>query len=237
MKSKKIAFVGKGNVALILGNAFKEAGFDVSWIDSRKLSPIPEADIYIFSVKDDILADVLDKFPRKEALYVHTAGSLPAEIFKNHADRYGVIYPLQTFSKQRTIALTDVPFFVEANNSADENLLIEIAGALSRKVNILSSEKRKMLHLAAVFACNFTNHMYHCAANILEQNGLDYQYLLPLIEETADKIKHIHPKEAQTGPAVRYDKNVINKHLELLDEDPFSRKVYETISQSIYKRR
>jgi predicted short-subunit dehydrogenase-like oxidoreductase (DUF2520 family) len=192
--------------------------------------------MYIFSVKDAVLSGVLKKFPRFSGLWVHTAGSLPLTIFAGYSQRYGVFYPLQTFSKNREVHFENIPLFIEANNQGDEEILEAIASTLTEKVICLSSEKRKFLHLAAVFACNFTNHLYVQAAEIMEEQGLSPDLLFPLIRETAEKIKDLPPREAQTGPAVRYDENVIQAHLELLDKDIEKQNLYRTISRSIYKK-
>ncbi len=141
---------------------------------------------------------------------------------------------MQTFSKARPVDFSVIPFFLEANTPENAGKLLQIAGALSGNVRFLSSDKRKSLHLAAVFACNFTNHIYALAVKILQGQEIPADVLLPLIDETAAKVHTMTPAEAQTGPAIRYDENVINKHLAMLD-DPDMRSVYQLISQSIHK--
>jgi predicted short-subunit dehydrogenase-like oxidoreductase (DUF2520 family) len=177
---------------------------------------------------------VLKELPPFQGLYVHTAGSLPLAVFSDYSERRGVLYPLQTFDKNREISFRNLPFFVEANAPEDESLLEEIALKLSGNGMRLSSEKRKYLHLAAVFACNFTNHLYALAAQILEEQGLGRHLLLPLIRETVSKIETMHPHEAQTGPAVRYDKNVIDKHFEMLKAQPQLQELYQCLSEDIH---
>ena len=251
----KIVLVGAGNVATHLGLALKEKGFSIEQVYSYTLKSaqelgeklqtpytndishlVKDADIYIFSVKDSVLPELLKQLPFLNGLLVHTAGSLPLNIFEcSKSKRYGVFYPLQTFTKTRNISFENIPVLIEANSPEDENLLKELGTALSNTVTLLSSEKRKYLHLAAVFACNFTNHMYVNAAGILEKEELPIGYLFPLIEETASKIKDINPKNAQTGPAIRYDKNVINKHLELLKDDLQKENLYKEVSKSIHQ--
>ncbi|MDH8701909.1 putative short-subunit dehydrogenase-like oxidoreductase (DUF2520 family) [Dysgonomonadaceae bacterium PH5-43] len=255
-KNCKITLIGAGNVATHLGKALKERGFLIQQVYSRTLQSAKElgltlnvaftndinyinkdADIYIFSVKDSALPQLLQQLPSLQGLLVHTAGSLPLDVFNvNKYNRYGVLYPLQTFSKNRVISFQNIPIFVEANNTNDESLLLELASHISDNALKLSSEKRKQLHLAAVFACNFVNDMYVNAADILERENLSKDYLLPLIKETASKIKEMHPRDAQTGPAVRYDTNVINKHLELLKYDSAKATVYKTLSDDIHKQ-
>jgi len=157
------------------------------------------------------------------------------DIFAPYTSRYGVFYPLQTFSKDRTVSFDHIPVFIEANNPEDEQLLKQIGNQLSDTVIPLNSEKRKYLHLAAVFACNFTNHLYAQASDILEKQEIPREMLFPLIQETVDKIKQMHPRDAQTGPAVRYDQNIMQNHLNLLKEDMQKEEIYKLLSQSIHQ--
>lgn len=253
--NSKMVLIGAGNVATHLGLALIQKGFTIEQVYSRTkesarqlgnrlyvsytddLKQIrTDADIYIFSLKDSALPGLLTDLPPLNGLLVHTAGSLPLSVFRQSASkRHGVLYPLQTFSKDRAISFEEIPLFIEANNREDEYVLEELGAALSTKVVRLPSEKRYRLHLAAVFACNFVNYMYANAAEILEKEGLPEHYLLPLIEETASKIKSLPPREAQTGPAVRYDTNIIDKHLELLNDDPEKEALYREITRRIYR--
>jgi predicted short-subunit dehydrogenase-like oxidoreductase (DUF2520 family) len=246
----KIVLVGAGNVATQLGMALQEKGFPIVQVYSRtpasagilgnKLQThfthvlrdiYPDAGLYLFSLTDSALPEIIKEFPPVNGLLVHTAGSLPMDVFKeSRSQRYGVLYPLQTFSKIRKMTFDTIPVFIEANRPEDEDLLETIASALSNKVIRLSSEKRKHLHLAAVFACNFANHLYTLAAEILEEQDLPWEVLVPLIQETAAKVKELHPKEAQTGPAVRGDKNIINKHLDMLKGCPEKQELYRMMS-------
>jgi len=250
-----IVLIGAGNVATQLGIALQEKGFPIVQVYSHTLDSAKKlgdklsadytadikqlrqnAEIYIFALKDSVLPEILEEMPPVDGLWVHTAGSVPLDIFKGkNGNRCGILYPLQTFSKTRKASFDSIPFFIEANYPEDENLLEKVASTLSNKVIHLSSEKRKQLHLAAVFACNFTNHMYVSAAKILEKHDLNWEFLLPLIQETANKVNELHPKTAQTGPAIRYDQNVINKHLEMLKDEPDKQELYKLLSQSIHK--
>ena len=252
----QIVIIGAGNVGTRLGIAFREKGFQVVQVYSRTLPAaetlgkklqtaytnqlqevVAGADIYIFSVKDAILSAFLKTFPPVGGLWVHTAGSLPMDVFKDSAaTRYGVFYPLQTFSKNREISFEHIPIFIEANNPSDQELLEQTALSLSHRAIPLSSEKRQYLHLAAVFACNFTNHLYDIAAQILEDQAIDWKVLLPLIQETAAKVQELSPREAQTGPAVRADLPVMEKHLEMLENEPERREIYRVISRSICRQ-
>lgn len=172
---------------------------------------------------------------KEGALLVHTAGSIPMSIWEGKTSRYGVFYPMQTFSKQREVDFRTIPFFIESNSSEDTELLKAIASVLSEKVYEATSEQRRSLHLAAVFTCNFTNHMYALAAELLKKYNLPFDAMLPLIDETARKVHELEPKQAQTGPAVRYDENVINKHLEMLADEPEMRELYQLVSENIHR--
>lgn len=249
----KVVFIGSGNLATHLSLAMKGAGVEVVQVYSQteshasllanKLSCsyttkpesiLVDADIYIFSVKDSALLDLIHKIPQNKGLWLHTAGSVPMGVFEGYNDRYGVLYPLQTFSKNRDIDFSIVPVFIESNSAGDEAYLSSFASKLTRQVIPLSSEKRKHLHLAAVWACNFTNHMYLMASKILQEQSLSEAFLLPLIDETAAKVHQLSAREAQTGPAIRYDENIIEKHIELLS-DPNMKELYRLISRNIYK--
>lgn len=250
----KIVCIGSGNLATNLTLAWKEAGILVEQVFSRTEANakalaeqlgcawttsteeiINDADLYLFSLKDSALEAVASKLPKDNGLWVHTAGSMPLSVFEPFTTRRGVIYPLQTFSKSRRVNLDNVPFFLEANLEEDKAILEQLARAVSRDVRFLPSEKRRHLHLAAVFACNFVNHIYALADDILREEGIPFEVLLPLIDETAAKVHRLTPREAQTGPAIRYDENVIDKHLAMLDKAPGLKALYETLSRSIYK--
>lgn len=250
----RIVCIGSGNLATNLTLAWKEAGILVEQVFSRTEANaralaerlgcawttsteeiINDADLYLFSLKDSALEAVASRLPKNNGLWVHTAGSMPLSVFEPFTTRRGVIYPLQTFSKSRRIDLGNVPFFLEANSEEDGAILEQLARAVSRDVRFLPSEKRRHLHLAAVFACNFVNHIYALADDILREEGIPFEVLLPLIDETAAKVHRLTPREAQTGPAIRYDENVINKHLAMLDKMPELKALYETLSRSIYK--
>ena len=249
----KIVFIGSGNLATRLSLEMKRKGMEIIQVYSHTESHAErlakqlacdwtamlneiktDADLYVFSLKDTVLEEVISQIKPNNGLWVHTAGSMPVDIFKGYAKHYGVMYPLQTFSRERSVDFQVIPFFIEANTSENELKLRQVAELLSQDVRIFSSEKRKSLHLAAVFACNFTNHIYALAAKVLQKQDIPMEVLLPLIDETAAKVHVMSPKQAQTGPAVRYDENVIHKHLAMLEE-PEMRTLYQLISQSIYK--
>jgi predicted short-subunit dehydrogenase-like oxidoreductase (DUF2520 family) len=251
----KIVFIGAGNLANNVSMEMQRVGMTVGQIYSRTRDHaeslakkvnclwtcnlneiIPDADLYIFSVKDSALPEVIAHMKPNAGLWVHTAGSVPMHVFEGHTPRYGVFYPLQTFSKKRRVKLDGTPIFLEVSKPDDMKMLRKIAIALSGNAKEIDSEKRKRIHLAAVFACNFTNHMYALAARILDEQGIPYDVLLPLIMETAERVKELPPAEAQTGPAVRLDKEVMAKQVALLGE-PALQTIYKLISQHIYSEK
>ena len=249
----KIVFIGAGNLATRLSLAMQRVGMPIGQVYSHTeasarqlatrlgcpwtndLSALQEdGDLYVFSLKDTVLSDVISKVKPNNGMWVHTAGSMPMSVFEGYAQRFGVLYPLQTFSKGRNVNFDVIPIFLEANTDKNADYLKNIASALSENVRFMSSEKRRSLHLAAVFACNFTNHIYTLSYKLLENESIPADVLLPLIDETVSKIHSMPPAAAQTGPAIRYDENVINKHLAMLD-DPDMQAIYRLLSQSIHK--
>ena len=248
--------IGAGNLATNLAKALYRKGFRIVQVYSRTMESArtlaekveaeyttdlqavsKDAKLYIVSLKDDALVDLLPQITegKQASLLVHTAGSIPMSVWEGHAERYGVFYPMQTFSKQREVKFQEVPFFVEAKRPEDVELLKAVAATLSEKVYEASSEQRKSLHLAAVFICNFTNHMYALAADLLEKYNLPFDVMLPLIDETARKVHELAPRDAQTGPAVRYDENVMSNHLAMLVDSPALQEIYKLMSKSIHE--
>ena len=193
-----------------------------------------DADFYIISVKDDAIASVIEQAPASNALWVHTSGSVPMSVFQGHRSRYGVLYPMQSFSKQVEVDFASVPLFVEGCDDATAAQVTALAQSLSRSVFPADSDTRRRLHIAAVFACNFANHMWALADDVLRDAGLPFSVMLPLIRSTVDKLAALSPAESQTGPARRLDYAVIQKHLAMLTGDCHS--VYDSITQSIIKK-
>jgi predicted short-subunit dehydrogenase-like oxidoreductase (DUF2520 family) len=224
-----VAIIGNGNVATHLVRAFlKVDTIHVSAINSRKLEIIPEAEITILAVSDDAIAQVSSKV--KNSLVVHTSGSFSMNNLKNTKNK-GVFYMLQTFSKDKEIDFSKVPFCLEAENKADYLLLEKLAQAIGVKVYSINSKQRKALHVAAVFVNNFTNHLYKIGNDICEENKVPFEILYPLIDETAQKIKILSPQKAQTGPAIRNDKKTVKNQLDLLNNE--QQKIYKMITKSI----
>ena len=249
-----VVFIGAGNLATNLAKALYYKGFRIVQVYSRTeesaraLAEKVEADyttdlqeiskdakLYIVSLKDAAFVELLPQITegKQKSLLVHTAGSIPMSVWEGHAER--VFYPMQTFSKQREVDFQEVPFFIEAKRAEDTELLKAIASTLSEKVYEADSEQRKSLHLAAVFICNFTNHMYALAADLLEKYNLPFEVMLPLIDETARKVHELAPRDAQTGPAVRYDENVMSNHLAMLVDSPALQEIYKLMSKSIHE--
>lgn len=252
----KIALVGAGRVASCMGPRLKEAGHIIAGVYSRtlrnaeelagkvgapafdKLEQLPEADVYLTMLSDDALmqlAPVIVK-GREKALFIHTAGSVPMDVWKEAgATRYGVLYAMQTFSKGVKLDWIQVPVFIEGCSDVELEAIRRLALDLSPDVTPLSSKGRKKLHIAAVFACNFTNHMYAVSEQILAEEGIPFSVMLPLVRETARKVEGMSPLKAQTGPAVRGDRKVVNEHLDLLKDNPEYAGIYRLISTDINK--
>jgi predicted short-subunit dehydrogenase-like oxidoreductase (DUF2520 family) len=253
---KNISIIGAGNVATHLSLALQKKGYKIVQVYSRtaehakglanqlnvdfisdlnKLSH--ETDMFIISLKDDAIQTVLEYVSGCKQMVVHTAGSVGIDIFKGYVNNYGVLYPLQTFSKSKPVDISNVPFFIEGNNENVVQTVAGIAKQLSMHVYETDSQQRLCLHIAAVFACNFTNHMYALAEKLLGGQGLSWNILHPLIRETTDKILTMSPGDAQTGPAVRNDQKTIAKHIEQLNNYQDLQKIYSFVSQHIYHER
>jgi predicted short-subunit dehydrogenase-like oxidoreductase (DUF2520 family) len=192
---------------------------------------IKEADVYIISVSDNAIAEVAENLPFKNRLVVHTSGTSELSVLDDK-NRKGVFYPLQTFSKFKEIDFSSIPICLEAENEEDFKTLQSLSQNISEKVFAISSEQRKSLHVAAVFVCNFVNHMYTIGNQICEEHNVPFEVLKPLIMETAQKISTLKPEDAQTGPALRNDTKTINKHLEFLQESNYQ-ELYKLLTQSI----
>ncbi|MDD4108837.1 MAG: DUF2520 domain-containing protein [Prolixibacteraceae bacterium] len=252
--SYSIVFIGAGNLATHLSSALQKSGNEIIQVYSRtessakklglKLSAgyttdpakiLKGADIYIIALKDNVYDKVLPFADFGNNLVVHCSGSMPQSVLSDFSINYGVLYPLQTFSKGRVPDFRTIPVYVEGNTIENEIKLKSIARQISDKVFVADSPKRLYLHIAAVFACNFVNYFYSVAADILSEKDIPFDVLKPLIRETALKAEEINPVRAQTGPAVRFDLNVISKHLESLNDFPDYKALYNIISNGIYK--
>lgn len=199
--------------------------------DIKKLSS--DSTIYIIAVKDDAIESVAKQLKLKDKIVIHTSGSVSMEVLQKSSKNYGAFYPLQTFSKEKQSNFKTIPICIEANNNNTSTTLQYFAKSISSNVKRVNSEQRKKIHLAAVFACNFSNHMYAIAEQLLAKDKLSLDLLKPLIEETANKIKENKPSKVQTGPAIRKDKNTMDAHLKMLSKEKDLKKMYELISKSI----
>ena len=247
---KRVVIIGSGNVATSLAHGLA-ARCEVAQIYSRQLaharaladavgctdatddlqSLVNDADAYIIAVRDDAIADVIAATSDNGALWIHTSGSKPIDLFAGHRSRCGVLWPMQSFSREVVTPLDEVHFFAEANNEAALSDLMALGHMMSSHVIEADSDKRKQLHVASVFSCNFANHMWTLADEVLSEAGLPFDALLPLIRTTVDKLDRLSPAQSQTGPAIRHDTQVIDNHLAMLDGD--KRDIYQLVSQSI----
>lgn len=244
--------IGAGNVGWHLGLALKAKGVRILQVISRtsrtsgelagrlgadydtSLAHLKtEAGIIILAVPDSRLEEVISQCDFRDTLVVHTAGSIPMDIFKGKAIHFGVLYPVMTFTRKKPLEFSSVPLLVEANTIPGREKLETLAGKLSEVVRSVTTEQRMHIHLAAVLACNFTNHMYALAESILTKESIPFGLLTPLIRETAEKVSRISPREAQTGPAVRQDKQTMEKHTVLLSDQSDIAELYRQISKSI----
>lgn len=195
-----------------------------------------DADVYIYAVKDAFLREVLMEIDAPQALHLHTAGSVGVEVFEGtNKPHSGVLYPFQTLSKNRILDFAHIPILVEASKAENTERIRQIASIISEEVYDADSECRRKLHLAGVFANNFTNCMYAIGGELLRETGLPEKVLLSLIDETAAKVHEVSPKEAQTGPAVRGDQAVMKAHMDLLPDDNL-KEIYRLISENIHRR-
>lgn len=233
----KVALIGRGNVSFHLTRVFRATEkIGVTVLNSREEMPIDKRksiDICIVAVSDNAIKEVSKKLNGSDLIVAHTSGSVSINDLPNGCRR-GVFYPLQTFSKEREVDFSNIPICVEAESNKDLELLSELAHCISKNVQQVSSAQRKSLHMAAVFANNFTNHLYEIASEICIENDLPFDLIKPLILETADKIKTLSPFEAQTGPARRRDLSTIKDHEELL-KDSYRKEMYQQLTRSIQK--
>lgn len=247
-----IVIIGSGNVAAVLGRKFKSAGHQVLQIFSRNASAASalayewdtestnyislinkNADVYIIAVNDDSIPAVAKELLLPGKVVAHTAASVPMEVLSGVTQHIGVFYPLQSLRKEMN-SLPDVPVFFDGSDEKAKRTLESLARSIAaEKVASAGDQDRLKLHVAAVFVSNFTNYLYALAEAYCKKEGLDFRQLLPLIEETALRIREISPKDVQTGPAFRHDAQTIQKHLELLKGHPQLQQLYQQLTDSI----
>ncbi|MBE0648343.1 MAG: DUF2520 domain-containing protein [Bacteroidales bacterium] len=253
---KNIVILGAGNVAAHLSQALAAKGFDITQIYSRteekgrRLAALlgtgyagsvkdinPDADLYIMALSDTALSEIAMQFNVDQGIVVHTSGSVGMDVLKDCSNYTGVVYPLQTFREGNQIPFDAIPVCVEASDSDVEERLLDLAGRLSTNVRVLNSGQRKILHLTAVFASNFTNYLYTIAEDLLLQNDIPFDLLEPLIMRTAANASHSNLFSLQTGPAVRGDTAILESHMELLSGDKAYKEIYELISKQIIQHK
>ena len=252
----RISFIGAGNVATNMAINLHNSGNEIVEVYARtpgsgrkicrqtgarevdllaKLSS--QVELFIAAIPDDQYASLLAEYPIPATPIVHTSGSLALDVLKVRTPVSGVFYPLQTFTVDVDKSFRDVPMCIEASEPDFQSVLMALAATISNRVYAVNSEQRKTLHLAAVFANNFSNRMYGIAEELLEQEGLSFEILKPLIRETAEKILTGSPEQVQTGPAARNDKKVIQNHLKILHSKSAYREIYKLITASILATR
>lgn len=252
----KVAILGAGNVATHLSKALIKAGYPIKQVWSRNhnhaidlaleigANSIPQIsdlsnqiDVIIIAVSDDAIESVVSQIPisNQQQLILHTSGSTGLSVLEKHCQNCGVLYPLQTFSKNHDVDFSTIPLLMEANHHQAEEQLLMIAKKLSLKVEEVNSENRMRIHVSAVFACNFTNHFYAIAEKLVKDTNLSFDLIKPLILETAQKAILNSPSQTQTGPAKRNDAATIDKHLDLLKSNPQLQNLYAIVSQDIVK--
>jgi len=250
----KVVLLGAGNLSAHLGPALVRQRISVLQVYNRSMKPAKnlagkigaewtdrldhithKADLYIIAVSDSAIPEIASMLRLKDRLVVHTSGSISMEILKPVSSHYGVLYPLQTFSLRHRTNFKTCPICIEANTRAGEDKLLKCTAVLSQNVQRINSDQRKVLHITAVFASNFTNFMYTIAEDILRSHGLPFSLLEPLIKQTAGNARDEHVFRNQTGPAIREDLRIIETHLEMLAKDDFYREIYDLISKNIIK--
>jgi predicted short-subunit dehydrogenase-like oxidoreductase (DUF2520 family) len=253
---KTVTIVGAGNVGWHMARALYQAGITIDHVVSRTkrhaeelaavVSAVPmtnvsgierSPDMFLLCVNDDTLVNVVEEYFGFDVLVVHTSGSSGREIFQNRKGKFGVFYPLQTFTRNIEMTYGTIPFFVEGTSKEVVDQLKKLAELISGIVFEADSERRQMLHMAAVFACNFSNHLAAIADELLTATGLNFELLLPLIEETNRKLRSMDPVSAQTGPAVRNDRKIVEKHLRSLEGMPEEQELYRLLTKNIIRYR
>jgi predicted short-subunit dehydrogenase-like oxidoreductase (DUF2520 family) len=250
----RITLIGSGNVATHLAAALKNAGHNIVQVYSRNIqnasllayhvkaeaiddlkSINTETDLFIIATKDNAIGPIAEQLANHQKLIVHTSGATDLYSLLAFSDNVGVFYPLQTFSKTKEVDFRNVPVCIEAKDESIGKALEQLAQTISNNVYHIDSEKRKALHLAAVFACNFPNYLYTIAQQIIAKQGLDFDMLRPLIQETAEKVQSADPATVQTGPAIRNDEITMAMHRQLLEGKPELQQLYFLLSQGIIK--
>ena len=247
----KIALIGSGNVATVLGRLLVKHQHQVTQVISRDVvhagelanelgasftdfdgSPDENAELFIIAISDAALENFFVKDGIHNKLVVHTAGSVSKDILHNFSNRYGVLYPLQSLRKEMEV-IPPVPFLVDGCNEEITGIIENFAKTISYSVEIAGDEERLKLHAAAVVVSNFTNHLYAIAEDFCSKEKVNFNLLLPLIIETAQRTRYSLPSKVQTGPAIRKDIQTLDKHLRLFTAHPKMRTTYLRLTDSI----
>ncbi|MFT4095013.1 MAG: DUF2520 domain-containing protein [Niabella sp.] len=247
-----IVIIGSGNVAAVLGRKFVAADHTIVQVLSRNAAAASQlayewntesanytslinknADVYIIAVADIAIKSVVDDLQLQHKVVAHTAGAVNIDILKKVTDDYGVFYPLQSLRKEQE-RLPEIPVYIEAASEKAEKVLSELARSVY-PVNALTAnfDKRTKLHVAAVLVNNFTNHIFYLTEQYCKREGIDFEALLPLIENTFYRLREASPSVMQTGPAARGDMDTIEKHIAILENDPPLLNLYKFLTESI----
>jgi predicted short-subunit dehydrogenase-like oxidoreductase (DUF2520 family) len=253
---RKIVILGAGRLAINLSMAIHKKGYDIVEVFNRTESKgkrlagklkaryvpepemiTPDADLYILAVSETAIPLLLDRIKTGNRLIIHTSGCLKMDVLKKVSRNFGVIYPPQTFTSHILLNFRMVPLCIEASSGKNLHLLRSFADSLSEKVYIINSDQRRILHLSAVFASNFTNFMVAISQELLLENGMDFRILEPIIRQTAGNASSKDVFKMQTGPAVRKDRETIREHLQLLSNHPEYKEIYDLITRNIIQRK
>lgn len=247
----KISILGAGNVATNLALAFKKTGHEIVQIYNRSddagkelaktvaasftsdINHLSDADVYILAVKDDAIEERAAQLSVTGKIVAHTSGTKSKNLLRESSSEYGIFYPLQTMKKNSKVDFKNVPVLIEGNNEATVSKLETLAKSISQNVHRVDEEQRQWIHVAAVFANNFTNHLFSVSENMLVSHGLSFEILKPLIFSFIQNLQTNSPSEIQTGPAARGDIRTIEQHLALLGDDARLQKIYQILTDSI----
>ncbi len=250
----KITILGAGNVATQLALVLKKSGHQIVQIYNRtdeaglelakvvgaeftsKFEELTEAEIYLVAIKDDAIADLGARFKSNDGIVAHTSGSKSKDLLQNTSANYGIFYPLQTMTKSSKVDFKTVPLLIEGSNKQTTAKLEELAKTISKNVHLVDEQQRQWIHVAAVFANNFTNHLFGISEQLMLAQGLQFEILKPLIFNFIQSLETHSPSEIQTGPAIRGDLQTIEKHMQLLGDDTRLQKVYQVLSESIIEQ-
>ncbi|HEY8688786.1 MAG TPA: Rossmann-like and DUF2520 domain-containing protein [Chitinophagaceae bacterium] len=250
----KVVIVGSGNVATVLGKVIHNAGHEIVQVLSRnenhakelakifkcasssfKSTEYKEADIYLLAITDTALYHLDQYLQLGEKLVVHTAGSVSKEVLKNISSRYGIIYPLQSLTKNFGKKVAEIPLLVDGSNDETKSFIREFCKTFASNITVANDEERLKFHVAAVLVNNFTNHLFAMAEEFCKQENIEFEKLYPLIDETIHRIKSHSPHDVQTGPAIREDIYTLGKHLQILSAHSDLKYLYLKLSESILK--